>query len=382
MSALGISATTLNFLTQDALAEVSDNPKDMVPRLKALRHKNHDEVKKGAKPEREPVFYSIPRDQWVQTEAPYDAAKKLESQLPNDPQIQVMIRKSGPRKKSNSHIEVVHETVEMNGAEIKPESSLNSLKEQTPDTISGSVGKGKNLVEVSGIPVRVKESRATLDDRNEFEGEYHPTPAGCCITNPVPDPDDENVTVGCPAYNSGTSTGGWLTSGHQYAGETDVKTWQPVNKLTGTDVLGYNSVLHDPNEGDTGDFSFVATDGNFDRKYDIAASSNNTYEGWYLYGTLGMDKIKDLKEDGTPVYKQGIHTGRNQGEILSISSDDVYVVIDCDRYEGDSGGPYYWVDEYGESYMIGIHRGNSADSYSESKGTLLPWIEANTDIYV
>lgn len=65
-------------MTKDALAEVTDDPKKEVPRLRSLRHTNHQEVvEEGRPPEIEPVYDTVPRDEWIETESAFDAERKL-----------------------------------------------------------------------------------------------------------------------------------------------------------------------------------------------------------------------------------------------------------------------------------------------------------------
>lgn len=55
LAGLGVSASTAGALTQSAVAEAVDDPRREVPRIRAFRHTNHEEVvEEGVKPEREP----------------------------------------------------------------------------------------------------------------------------------------------------------------------------------------------------------------------------------------------------------------------------------------------------------------------------------------
>ncbi len=64
-------------MSQDALAELTENPHDEVPRLESLTHTNHEDViNNGAKPEREPVYYTIPATSGLSLKAHTTSASK------------------------------------------------------------------------------------------------------------------------------------------------------------------------------------------------------------------------------------------------------------------------------------------------------------------
>jgi len=79
LSAMGISGATLQYMTKDALAEVTDDPKDEVPRLRYLRHKEEKTI--GEPPEREPVYEAIPRDRWERIEGANEAFSQIKGKI-------------------------------------------------------------------------------------------------------------------------------------------------------------------------------------------------------------------------------------------------------------------------------------------------------------
>jgi len=62
-------------MTQETMAELIDNPKEEVPRIMGYNLKNFEEVKNGAQPNREPIYYKIPRDRWKRIDAAHDARR-------------------------------------------------------------------------------------------------------------------------------------------------------------------------------------------------------------------------------------------------------------------------------------------------------------------
>lgn len=77
LTSLGITGQAAGSLTAEKLEKLTSNPRKEVPRIKYYKHTNHDKVEKGIEPpNREPVYYTIPRDQWVRTKTAINAGKK------------------------------------------------------------------------------------------------------------------------------------------------------------------------------------------------------------------------------------------------------------------------------------------------------------------
>ena len=79
LAGVGVSMETLRHLTKEDLKKLTDDPTDQVPRLSRLEVQEPDRITPSGKrpPEREPVFYTIPRDEWAYTEAVHDAADQV-----------------------------------------------------------------------------------------------------------------------------------------------------------------------------------------------------------------------------------------------------------------------------------------------------------------
>lgn len=81
LASLGVSSTVLRHMSAEDLENLTDHPKDEVPRLKMLVHKDHDSMEPGNPPERKPIYYTIPRDHWEIIEATNTAARSLKGQI-------------------------------------------------------------------------------------------------------------------------------------------------------------------------------------------------------------------------------------------------------------------------------------------------------------
>lgn len=132
LAGLGVSASTASALTQDAVADVIGDPRREVPRIKAFRHTNHEAVvEEGAKPEREPDIYSIPRSMWAQVEAAHDARRQVEKQLDGNYPVWVTDDNNGDKM-------VVVEQYDdgnLRSADVR------ALDEQIPASVKGVAGR-------------------------------------------------------------------------------------------------------------------------------------------------------------------------------------------------------------------------------------------------
>ena len=70
LSAMGVSAGALRYMTTDALAKYTDDPKDEIPRLERLETPKEEMCERGVSGteyiesdiERKPIYYTISRD--------------------------------------------------------------------------------------------------------------------------------------------------------------------------------------------------------------------------------------------------------------------------------------------------------------------------------
>lgn len=65
LSTLGLSGAALNHITQDAVADLTDNPEKEVPRLEGFKHTNQKELRDSStkdpvKPEKSPFTTQFP----------------------------------------------------------------------------------------------------------------------------------------------------------------------------------------------------------------------------------------------------------------------------------------------------------------------------------
>jgi hypothetical protein len=307
LSGLGILAGALQYMTQDALADITDNPRDEVPRLSVVRHTNHNEVvEHDAKPEREPVYYTIPRDEWEYVEGVFDGAKRIRERVERIGRTDNV--RVGVTTDINGHHEeriVIVENqrpVTTSGKEIEPQISIEQLKESIPDTINGKATEDAGTI--SDIPIRIRETRIKKNDFYDYE--YRPVPSGCRAGG---------CTIGYRVYHSGLDEWVQTTAGHCVDAESGIDVTQP--SFSEDDIIGqsYDAVntaystgfdaatIRMPNERVTPDF----------------AANDGSYEGWSIWGYVGEDELRDnVGNSSYQIHKQGKTTGRPSGTVTAV----------------------------------------------------------------
>lgn len=390
LSALGISGAALQFMTSESLAEVTDDPSKRVPRLRKLRHTNHEKVvEEGADPEYEPFYYTIPRDEWAAAEAPLDAMKRLrerinESSGISENQLDFWVRPitSGGHTKRAIIVEVPEfETPE---GIIRPDISKGALRGELPTTTRGVAGRDSaHAVTVDDIPVRIRKTRHELHDN--YEHDYQDVPAGCYFETEK----GGSATLGTPAKDTEYDEVGWVTAGHNFEKIDASECYQPYYD-NGENYIGNKSFKSKatrnfdaafvnagpPDQGESGETP----------EWRIAASGNGYRDG-EIMGIWGRDDLIDSITDSKYIYKQGISTGNNSGQGTGYTENRFSTTADA--ASGDSGGPHYITQYRGtrEHYIAGIHRGahdyyDDPGNSSDSVGTMMEVIADSFNLHV
>lgn len=368
MAGLGISSVALQYMTKDALAQLTDNPEKEVPRLLGLVHTNHDRVvNTGAVPKREPRYYTISRDRWARTEATHAAAEKVSRLFASEPYVEVSVS----NRDSELGIEVDYLTVERaDGTTNSPSMSYEKVKEVIPRQVTGQVeANGKSFVR-EGIHVSV--NRSNTREQVVFDSKYRPVPGGAQLIQP----DGVPGTLGTPATALQDSSQCWVTAGHcinRTAGT-------PIDQPRDPDKIGEGRQYTQKGNGDVGT---VVSSGP-DNAYNIADKDGNY--GWQISGVLGRDKLKDMNQAGDSLYLQGRSSGRQQGTVIKVDTTGTeWVYVDYNLSGGDSGGPYFHVTRDGYALIAAIHSQGvdaDADSDGESRGNTMAWVEGSLDVRV
>lgn len=367
LSAIGVSGAALAHMSKETLAETTDEPEKQIPRLKRIRHTNHEAVVTGEEaPETEPEFYTIPREVHIRNQCTNAVEQAMNARFKDDEQVSARVIHDAPESDTGRSVRLEVQTIiDRDGERATPSLTVPEVKNRVPDQAQGKINlKGKTHTR-SGIPIEVKE--VTLEETAYFNNDYKPNvPAGCQIETAA------FGTMCTPVYDYDRGESVWVTAGHVVQGETDTNVSHPT-----FDPYGYNNNLIGESDkvlpnGD-GDIATIAPlDSNYP-SYTFADIGGGT-TSYDVYGTLGQDMINDNNINN--LYLQGRTSGRLYGDILSYNTTDHQVRLDIDAEKGDSGGPYYWVDN-GEAYIAGVHAViadyEDGDGDIESAGSTMQW---------
>jgi hypothetical protein len=172
----------------------------------AMTHTSPDEIENGKPRKREPLYYTIPRSEWVQTEASQDGAQKVQAainKISTSPLIRTGVAKSASEYESGQII-VRYDTIP--GQNLKPDISIDRLKDYVPNSVDGTA-KGHGLEEtVKNISVKVVSETlsfsADVSDGENYDYIYPPAPAGAKIAAYNDYTGSQNYgTITCPAYD-------------------------------------------------------------------------------------------------------------------------------------------------------------------------------------
>lgn len=385
LSGLGISAGAIKYLSQDALAEITEDPTDEVPRLSRLEVSNNDKITPEGQtpPDREATYYTIPRDEWAYTEGAHAAAKevyKKSKEIVGKSPVIVsvkMITEGGHKKKAVevSRVEIVsHKQIdgESKRTYIKPEYSLDKLAGELPDEASGRVGRGEYTEVVEGYPIVFND---IVLEEEYYSNEYRPLMGGCQMRQ---DYTAGRGTLATPVYHS-SGTYEMVTAAHCVDNNLESGTiYQPGSFGSGFGEVSqfeYYDVNSFTENVDCATIDTSLTNNN----PDPYLAEDDGSRGRQLIGTVGYDELKDnLGNTSYVVTKQGVATGRQQGHITRLGDSSLlgYIQLDAESAGGDSGGPYYREFGSNSALMVGMH------CWSNSRGHVFPLIEDEFNIEV
>ena len=330
LSALGVSGAALSSGTRERNVPAGD-----VLRRHRYRHANHDRVRDGERPVREPVYRGVPVHDWVSVRAPWNAAEELADRLGRPAGLAYGVSYEGGDPRVCLHYDW------SSGSERR----LRNLERRVPERVEGVASRGGEEYSVEDIPVSVEE--LSVARQSYFDGIYRPIPGGCQIS----DSWWHRFTLGTPAWDTEANRAGWLTSGHCTDYQRDYWVFQPFGGVP----VGKTSKVSSRGGGDC---AFVASAGP-ERAFDMA-SARGDYENEYIWGALAADALRDRVAAGEPLCVQGSTSSRSTGAlrgILKFGGCEWVVFDELLTKGGDSGGPYFWKNDANEVYIAGINCG-------------------------
>ncbi|WP_255194586.1 trypsin-like serine protease [Natronobeatus ordinarius] len=376
LTGLGVSSVAVSSLSKSALAELTDDPEKEVPRRKFVR----TDVRESAEIEDE--YYTIPRDEWENTQSRYKAGQELKRSLASkdiDPTgIDVVVKtKSGNKVVS---VQINRERRDrMSVNESEP-----SIKDSVPEALSTTLEYGGKSTTLD-VPIIVEEE-AGFQETDEMEGEeleedeatiesqyydyqYRPIPGGCKIITEGEDGEYFGCTGGYRVYDLDLGEYAYVTAAHCFDAEEGKNMGQNTTIVGSTNKVAYSS---SDLWGSRMDSAVVEITGSPDLTDKMADRySGDNYRDNPISGYVTTDWLQDNEDGGATLMKQGITTGFSSGELNNVSVSNDYFTTTAPRDDGDSGGPHFYIDGQtgsGDIYMAGIHRG--ATSWGNARGII------------
>lgn len=369
MKTTGIAVTGLFGLSGEVVGKVSEPGKvdtsEYVPHIRRWVHTNSEQVAKGAKPKRKPVYGKVARWRWRKAEIARHAAKKIEKKLENDldkprgvevgvtnisnetKAVQVLLKST--RKAPNQR--------DGDRQLVEPSISKDEVEHNLPSKATGQIQADKNdtLAAVkmdeahsAKVPVIIEEQTDTEGacQKWKYDTEYgNDIPGGCKITL-----GEIYAKVGStctPAYDNATNERVMLTAGHNIDGSVD-DVYQPGGSLN---TGGADGIVGEHTKNLTEDFGYIRPPDSRSTplyKYTLA-SQGGGYISAGINGSISWSTVtyRQGDQDWT-VYKQGVRSGRTEGYIESIRNSSTHkITTTAGMDNGDSGGLMYTLDSLG-----------------------------------
>ncbi|MFP8954800.1 hypothetical protein ACLI4Z_17825 [Natrialbaceae archaeon A-arb3/5] len=435
LAGLGMSTGVLTNISQEKLEEITDDPTEEVPRVKALHLKNPEAYEETPFPnesEREPEFYTIPREKWIKVETAFDAAHRLQnrvSEIDDSGLVDVGVRISDKGRLEQYGISITRRTViplstREDNSEITAEQadsldeaktadvSLDELMGSLPDTAEGQVGnEDYETASRDGIPIHFENSviaDETCPDidchNNDDTGDrlytstyrYTVSPytyvgTGCSI-HISSDNFGSSSSLGPRVAHNNNNEIGFLTTGHGAFDDTDPEEaiGRDVSQFTTSNQIGTVSHIKHNESSDVSsssnwDIAFIEMNDSLEAGNRLA-DVDSGFSGRLGTSILGYDYLKD---DEGPVCQQGRRTGRCEQEIYEIiegeSPTQIELYRDQEEGGGNSGGPYFVNEANDEDDLrvAGVHRaGGTRGGNDVAIGMWIGDIEDNFDVTV
>jgi hypothetical protein len=347
---LGLSSTAAAGLSKEALADLTDDPNEEVPRLGWYEIQNREEIEKnGVPPEIEPKYYTISRDKWVKVTATKKASQQLAQQF-TDSNISVGLV---PHESKGIAVGISYVIEESPDGDTKtPNMSFTEVQNQAPASLSAKVSTDDTEFTQPDIPVTVKRIKKgkELYDCGEvpegcyFDSKYDPLGGGCEAGGSSNSAC--GYSLGPTAWSTKHDKYVILTAGHCV--EKDESVYQPSgHSYAGTaDELGPSGM----------DSAIIIPDGTRSVSMDVVDYDGDTR--YPIGGMTSRTRINDMMENYNHVRHTGRRTGHRSGPIDFHAENDDYpwMGYEISTDKGDSGSVTYEVED-GTAYVVALHTG-------------------------
>lgn len=401
LAGLGLSGGVISTISQNGLAELTDDPTKEVPRVTGYVREDHNELDPDkpdpvdSPPERTTIYHTISRDKWVRIESANNALSKVAEHI-QELGIQDIAHPTVSYRTNGHHRErIIKVTYDEWIAERKADEEKNvppavEVFSDLPTTVDGIVSSNELNFErgIENIPVVYESERrepnacdrsghrcAKRSSRDHYNDTYQldPVPAGTSIAKKG---DSLHASNAFRIYDSKEGDWGFLTSAHIMEDGHD-----DSSDMRGDPVYqpSYSNYV-----GDVTDAAYFAIDDDYHSYTDVASfsvarSAGTDYrladgDGGYdepVVGTVGLDQLEDMAEDKEEICRQGTRSGRCSSTVndfnTRVNEERAYFETDDQISDnGDSGGPYFieHPENDGQVLGAGIHYGHNSLAYT------------------
>lgn len=359
LGGIGVSATTLNYLEQAELAEVTHDPEKDVPYVERIKN---IEKEPGKPPKREPIYNTIPREEWERRHATLSVKDQIGELVQDNFSDYAVTVGFGGSKHSPTDFAakvLVDENEDL---------SLEDLESVLPKEATGTIN-GNSYEE---IPIIISERPSQTFASYQFN-DFDPVPGG------------QRLAVDTPEIAAGTIMGtfhsdaygdGLATAGHVLQADGNFVT-EVISSSQDMEALGYSRDVKAENKSDYIDCGFIDMSSVNQNPTDSITSSDNSYIEFNIDGFY-TDEALDYHagEDNTlKAEMQGATSGRKSGYVRDTMglSDTKAVAVDALMDDGDSGGPIFNAVDSTSAYLLGNISGPYLSNMTE--GTTIETME-------
>ena len=302
MASIGVGSAALSELTKEAVARNTDDHDDQVVELFGYQYKDKNPPEPRQDVDREPVFFSIPHDQWVRTECANAAAQRLEKQFEKEGYSFGVSSLDGQSC-------VVAKHINYDGSQSKgTNKSFDQFESDVPYTIDQSITRHGEEYSVENIPIKRRKEKCETQG-NYFTNEYRPVPGGCEAGTGTDGEPGGGWTIGHPARYSDNLQMVLVTASHCIDRTGNKEVYQPSEDED--DLIGKSDEWTQAGDGDVASIRMVDDVNNH---YDIAAYSGSA-EDWTVVGTVSSSSLDHMAANNDYAYQQGRRTGREYDQI-------------------------------------------------------------------
>ncbi len=350
LAGIGVSATTLNYLEQDELADITHDPEEEVPYVERIEIVNKEP---GQPPEKEPVYNTINREEWERRSAAINIRDDLYEWAQNELEGDI----------STSFGKLQHSPTDFGVQLYVPKNSslpVEKLEQILPTETNARV-QGKTYED---IPISINEAVST--PQCDYQKRDSDTiPRGDMLRSDI----GEFTAMG--TFHSDEYGDGLATAGHVMEEGMMIAKNEPNDQNPW--IGNARDVVDDTTDDNIKyrDCGFIEVENGYSVMDAITGSDNSyiefTIEGYHTDESLNAHAGEETLEANY----QGRSTCRHQGYIEEVSQNEEVVLVGLDEetQDGDSGGPYFDDATTTEAYMIGSHNGIHTDAFFNKYAT-------------